>query len=262
MTRFYERIMNSVPHVHKSSDWQPMLQLLRPLKLHLHLHLHLKPGRNVLTLPWAQGALNRGYSPDPPLFLSREVAYVTLRGAFRRMLRHRIRNKGEGGGGLVVRGGGGAWAWKPLPGKPLSPIPEPIGAGDWTHAKVFLGPRGALMRSSHWELLFLHWEEKGWPKLQRSGRVGVHPPSGFHFRGVYDPGQDASYEGAVEGLTIIRPIKPLGRAAPATSSTTGPTGAPQGAPPSAAANVRTALGAMGTIGPEPDFEVCAFIIPS
>ena len=80
--------------------------------------------------------------------------------------------------------------------------------------------------------------------------------------GLYDPGQEASYQGAVEGPTITRPIKPLERAAPGTSSTTSPTGAPQGTPPSAAANVRTNLGAMGTIGPEPDFEVCAFIIRS
>ena len=80
--------------------------------------------------------------------------------------------------------------------------------------------------------------------------------------GVYDPGQEASYEGAVEGLTITRPIKPLARAAPAISSTTGPTGTPPGAPPSAAANVRTALAAMGTIGPEPVFSVCAFITRS
>ena len=79
---------------------------------------------------------------------------------------------------------------------------------------------------------------------------------------MYDPGQEASYEGAVEGLTITRPIKPLARADPGTSSTTGLTGAPPGAPPSVAANVRTAVGAMGTIGREPDFEVCAFIFRS
>ena len=86
---------------------------------------------------------------------------------------------------------------------------------------------------------------------------------GIHWGGgVYDPGQEASYEGTVGGLTITRPIKPLGRAAPATSSTTAPTGAPQGTPPSAAAHFRTALGAMGTVGPEPDFEVSAFIIRS
>ena len=53
--------------------------------------------RLVPTLPWAQGALDSGYSPDDPLFLSPDVTYVTLRWAFRRMLRHRIRNKGEGG---------------------------------------------------------------------------------------------------------------------------------------------------------------------
>ena len=53
--------------------------------------------RLVLTLPWAQGALDSGYSPAAPPFLSPDVTYVTLRWAFGRMLRHRIRNKGEGG---------------------------------------------------------------------------------------------------------------------------------------------------------------------
>ena len=80
--------------------------------------------------------------------------------------------------------------------------------------------------------------------------------------GVYDPGQEALYEGAVEGLTITCPIKPLGWVAPATHSTAAPMGAPQGTPPSAAAHFRIALGAMGTVGLEPDFEVFAFIIRS
>ena len=214
----------------------------------------------MLTLPWAQGALDSGYSPDASLFWSPEVTYVTLRLAIRRMLWHRIRNKGEGG---AWRYGRGAWAWKPPAGKPLTPVPEPIGAGDLTQAKVFSGPGGRLMRSSHWELLFLHWEEHGWVKLQRTGRkLECIPHWESILGGVYDPGHEASYEGAVEGLTITRPIKSLARAAPATSNTTGPTGAARGAPPSAAANVRTALGAMGTIGPESDFEVCAFIIRS
>ena len=60
----------------------------------------------MLTLPCAQGALDSGYSPDAPPFLSPDVTYVTLHWAFRRMLRHRIRNKGEGGG-LAERGGHG-----------------------------------------------------------------------------------------------------------------------------------------------------------
>ena len=58
----------------------------------------------------------------------------------------------------------------------------------------------------------------------------------------------------MEGLTITRPIKPLGRVAPATSSTTAPTGAPQGIPPSAAAHFWTSPGATGTVGLEPDFK--------
>ena len=110
----------------------------------------------------ARGAGQR-VLPDAPPFLSPEVTYVTLRWAFRRMLRHRIHNKGEGGAWRYR--GGGAWAWKPLAGKPLSPVPEPIGAGDLMQAKDFSAPWGRLMRSSHWELLFLHWEERGWVKL-------------------------------------------------------------------------------------------------
>ena len=144
----------------------------------------------------------------------------------------------------------------------MSPVPEPIGAGDLTQAKVFSVPGGRLMRSPHWVLLFLHWEERGWVKLQRTGRkLECIPQWESILGGVYDPGQEASSEGDVEGLTITRPAEPLARAAPATS-TTGPTGAALGAPPSAAANVRTALCAMGTIGPEPDFEVFVFIIRS
>ena len=85
-------------------------------------------------------------------------------------------------------------------------------------------------------------------KLQRSGRkLECIPQCESILAGVYDPWQEASYEGAVEGLTITPTIKPLRRAAPATSSTTAPTGAPQGTPPNAAAHFRTALGAMGTV---------------
>ena len=128
--------------------------------------------RNMLTLPWVQGALDSGYSPNAPLCSSSEVTYITLRWAFRRLLRHHILNKGAGGGGGWGgwRHKGGAWTWKPLPGKPLSPILEPIGAGDLKRATAFTGPRGASMRGSHWELCFLQWEEKGWVQLQRSAR--------------------------------------------------------------------------------------------
>ena len=44
--------------------------------------------------------------------------------------------------------------------------------------------------------------------------------------------------------------------------TTAPTGAPRGTPPTTSAHLRTAPGAMGTVGPERDSQVCAIIIRS
>ena len=146
-----------------------------------------------------------------------------------------------------------------------APVPRPgtNGGGGFDAGQSFFGAGGALDAQLPLGALFLHLEERGWAKLQRTGRkLECIPQWESILGGSYDPGQEASYEGAVEGLTITRPAKPLARAASATSSTTRPTGAAPGAPSSAAVNVRTALGAMGTIGPEPDFEVFAFIIRS
>ena len=83
--------------------------------------------RLLLTLPCAQGALDSGYSPDVPLVFSPDVTYITLRWAFWRMLRHRIRNKGEGGawryGG---RGHGRGIPWRE---SPCTPSPKKLGRG-------------------------------------------------------------------------------------------------------------------------------------
>ena len=94
-------------------------------------------------------------------------------------------------------------------------------------------------------------------KLKRSGgklECIAQRESFFFWGGGYDPRQEASYEAAVAELTTTRLIKPLARAAPATGSTTASPGAPKGIPPNATAHFQTALGAMGTGGPEPDFE--------
>ena len=65
MNRFYERFINSFCHIHRSSGWQPRLQLklklkpkLRP-RLHLKVLLPLKPQRT----PTPSG--------DPPLLTPR-----------------------------------------------------------------------------------------------------------------------------------------------------------------------------------------------
>ena len=68
MNGFHERIMNSVPHVHRSGDWQPMLKvlrLLRILKLNFHLNLRLKLLR-LLKPTLNPTTLTPPPPPDPP----------------------------------------------------------------------------------------------------------------------------------------------------------------------------------------------------
>ena len=63
----------------------------------------------------------------PPFFLSPDLTYVTLRWAFRRMLRHRIRNKGEGGAWRY--GGGGMGVEAPCRKSPCPPSRNQLGQG-------------------------------------------------------------------------------------------------------------------------------------
>ena len=85
--------------------------------------------RNVLTLPWVQGAPDSGYSPDAPLFSSPEVTYIALRWAFRRLSRHRIRNKGEPGAWRYTGEGGGHGHGRPCRASPRPASPNQWGPG-------------------------------------------------------------------------------------------------------------------------------------
>ena len=128
--------------------------------------------------------------------------------------------QGCGGGGGGGAGGtqGVAW-WTETPtGKPPVPHPRTNWWRGFDASQSFYRPAGGLDSGVPLGI--------GLPPLGGKGvgeaaalraQVGVHPPVGIYFwGGVYGNGQEASHEGAVEGLTII---KPLGRAAPATSST-------------------------------------------
>ena len=59
-----------------------------------------------------------------------------------------------------------------------TPVPETIGAKDLTQAKVFTGPRGALVRGSHGELCFLHPAVQLWvePPLPPQRLPSKDPP--------------------------------------------------------------------------------------
>ena len=94
--------------------------------------------RNVVTLPWVRGVLDSGYSPDAPLFSSPDI---TLRWAFRRLLRHRIRKKGAAGGLAAHRGGIGMEA---PAAKALVPHPRTNWGWGFDAGLNFYGPTGGL----------------------------------------------------------------------------------------------------------------------
>ena len=133
--------------------------------------------RNVLTV---QGALESGYSPNAPLFSSPEVTYITLRWAFRRLLRHRVRNKGAGGGG-AHRGGMGT---ETPAGKAPVPHPPTYWGRGFDAGQSFYGPAGGLDAGVPLGTVVPPLGGKGVGEgAPLPGQVGVHPPVGIHFWG-------------------------------------------------------------------------------
>ena len=83
--------------------------------------------RNVLTVLWVQAAVDGGYAPNFPLFTLIDVAMVHLRWGFCRLLRHGIRNKGEGEASRYTEGGGGGHKHGTPSGEnPFSPSPNQL----------------------------------------------------------------------------------------------------------------------------------------
>ena len=70
-----------------------------------------------------------GTLPMPPPFSSPEVTYITLRWAFPRLWRHRIRNKGARGGGGLAAHRGGHGHGNPCRESPCPPSPNQLGPG-------------------------------------------------------------------------------------------------------------------------------------
>ena len=83
-----------------------------------------------------------GTPPMPPLFKPRgDIHHPSLGILLPLAAPHPEKGCGAGGAGGTQ---GGGLIWKPLTAKPLSPIPEPIGAADSTQAISFCGAAGGL----------------------------------------------------------------------------------------------------------------------
>ena len=162
------------------------------LNLRPFLLSEFKCGNHVELLEFVMGleCLHLRTRRIVPVLIDMKISYIRLRWAFRRLLRHRIRNKGAGG---AWRHTGGAWSWKPLPARPLSPIPGTNWGPGFDAGQSFYGPARGLDAGVPLGTVLPPLGGKGAGEaVALEAQVGVHPPGGIHLGegGVYDPGQE------------------------------------------------------------------------
>ena len=116
---------------------------------------------------------------------------MTIMWIFRRLIRCLIpRKEGEHRGtwGKDASGGGGVWVWKPLPGAPLAPMPEPTSVSSLPALNLLYDPGAVCFGTAHYQVLLPHWagsSSGGKAQLWCSGYWGtvVALP-----QPIYDPG--------------------------------------------------------------------------
>ena len=97
--------------------------------------------------PWSPQVLEQGCGQDQLFFFDASKGHYTLRWVIRQLFRCLIRKNEEGKGEwLRDAAKGGAGYWQPVPGGPMSPLPESISSGSQGHGArklaggVALGP--------------------------------------------------------------------------------------------------------------------------
>ena len=114
--------------------------------------------RQGCTGPWCARALQEGCARDQPLSVGTSHAHMTLEWVFHCLVRCQIRPHGESKGTWRRDSKpGGAWMWRPLPGKPLSPVPGGISVGSLSSLKLCGDPRGVRFGTAHFHVALQHW---------------------------------------------------------------------------------------------------------
>ena len=219
-------------------------------------------------VPWSAQALQEGCARDQPLFAGALHAHVTLEWVFPR-LRCQIRWHGENKGTWWQDSErGGAWTRRPVPGEPLSLVPEGIIVTSLSSLNLCGDPRGVWFGTAHFHVALQHWVTLGWCRQWRQGK-GVHfavqwtvvlPPPPPPPRPVYDPAAQHQYEGSGGGTwntatAFAEAAVPAAAAPPAPADVM----ADPVEAPTASTHFRTAMAAVWVQGAPTCFEVCVLV---
>ena len=107
--------------------------------------------RKAAAVLWLAQVLDQGCGPDQPIIFDPSKGHYTLRWVMYRLFWCRIRKNGEGKGEWRRDAAkGGAWHWQPVPGSPMSPLPERISLGSLGALNLLADPRGVKFGSGHY----------------------------------------------------------------------------------------------------------------
>ena len=127
--------------------------------------------RKAAAAPWSAQVLEQGFGPDEPIFSDPSKGQCTLRWFMRRLFRCLIRTNGEGKGEWRRDAAkGGAGHWQPVPGGPMSPLPERIRSGSLGALNLLADLRGVRFGTGHYLVCLQHWVAPGWCHQWRQGK--------------------------------------------------------------------------------------------
>ena len=148
-----------------------------------------------------------------------------------------------------------------------APVPHPRTNWGWGFdvGQSFYGPAGGIDAGLPWGAVPPPLEANGLGEAAAlRAQVGVHPPVGIYFgEGCMTPGRRPRTRGLSRASPSPAPSSPLAwQPRPPVAPRPPPPPPPRAPLPTQPRICGPPLGAMGTVGPELDFEVCAFIIRS
>ena len=147
----------------------------------------------------------------------------------------------------------GALGKQPVPGGPMSPLPERTSSGSLGALNLLFDPRGVKFGNGHYLVCLQHWIALGWCQQWRQGKSVQFAPVWSSLLTLptppYDPAAHHTYEGLVPGSRTTRGLAAVTRTSPPAANTAPATNAADPAEaPNPASSFRQAMGLLHALG--------------